>query len=120
MIHTLTGEQKDKLVKRLKTSAEEISELLKLTDKSADIVTLDQARVGRLSRMDAMQQQQMASEGKRRQQLQLKQIISALKRADTGAYGYCVACDESIPFARLEIRPESELCVDCQQQQESR
>ena len=118
MTNTLSTKQIKILTVQLESHRTELSSLLKLIDKSADIVELDQSRVGRLSRMDAMQQQQMASAGKRRQQLQLTQILRALKKIEDGDYGYCIDCDEIIAYARLEIRPESELCVACQNQQE--
>ena len=52
-------------------------------------VMLDQASVGRLSRMDAMQGQQMALEEARRRQQQLLRIASALRRIEGGDFGYC-------------------------------
>jgi len=116
---SLSTEQIDLLHEQLQTIKIELSRLLTLTDKSADIVTLDQSRVGRLSRMDAMQQQQMAKAGKHRQQQQLKMVVHALKRIKEEDYGYCIECDEVIAFPRLQIRPESELCVACQNIQEN-
>ncbi|MFT5451513.1 MAG: DnaK suppressor protein [Enterobacterales bacterium] len=108
-----------KILHKLLLSTEaELMSLLKLSQLSADIVELDQSRVGRLSRMDAMQQQQMASAGKRRQQYQLLQISQALKKIAEDEYGYCIECGEEIAFARLQIRPESEICVACQNLQE--
>jgi DnaK suppressor protein len=106
------------LQKQLQTTERQLTKLLKLSELSADIVELDQSRVGRLSRMDAMQQQQMASAGKRRQQYQLLQISQALKKITENDYGYCIECGEEIAYARLQIRPESELCVACQNQLE--
>ncbi|RLA01593.1 MAG: hypothetical protein DRQ47_07880 [Gammaproteobacteria bacterium] len=60
----------------------------------------------------------MASAGKHRLQLQLAQIAKAIKKIAIGEYGYCMECDEVIAIARLQIRPEGELCVDCQNEQE--
>ena len=49
---------------------------------SQDTVKLDQTRVGRLSRMDAMQQQAMAKATNARTELELVRIRSALQRRD--------------------------------------
>jgi len=83
-------------------------------------VELDQQRVGRLSRMDAMQAQAMSSEIGRRREVELARIGSALGRIDSGDYGYCVRCEEEIGEKRLEIDPAAPLCVDCAQRSENR
>lgn len=82
-------------------------------EEGAETVELDQSRVGRLSRMDAIQQQAVAKEAQRRRQVELTRIESALKRLDEGEYGYCLSCDEEISEKRLEIDPASPLCVGC-------
>ncbi len=76
-------------------------------------VKLDQASVGRLSRMDAMQGQAMAIETQRRRDLQLQRIKGALQRIDSGDYGLCVRCEEEIDKRRLETDPAAPLCFDC-------
>ena len=82
-------------------------------DEAANIVELDQAKVGRLSRMDALQAQAMAAEANRRRDVELLRIESALKRIDEGIYGYCLKCDEEINPQRLKVDPGSPLCIDC-------
>lgn len=76
-------------------------------------VELDQARVGRLSRMDAMQAQEMAQETARRRQRQLAAIDGALRRIDSGDYGYCYICGEDIDPGRLAADPTSTRCIRC-------
>ncbi len=76
-------------------------------------VALDQAAVGRLSRMDAMQQQQMALAEQRRRQQTLKRIEAALRRVEDGSYGECIACGEPIAEARLRMDPAIDLCLAC-------
>ena len=80
---------------------------------SAGTIELDQARVGRLSRMDALQAQQMARASSRRRHTERGRIAAALKRMDDGGYGYCLSCGEMIPVPRLEIDPAAPQCVDC-------
>jgi DnaK suppressor protein len=76
-------------------------------------VELDQASVGRLSRMDAMQGQQMAMETARRRRQELAAIEGALRRIELGEYGDCVVCGEEIDIRRLRIAPTSTSCVAC-------
>ena len=74
---------------------------------------LDQARVGRLSRMDAMQAQAMSVETGRRRRQQLVDIDAALQRIENGDYGECFECSEVIKPGRLEANPMATLCIDC-------
>ncbi|WP_164115122.1 TraR/DksA C4-type zinc finger protein [Sphingorhabdus sp. Alg239-R122] len=76
-------------------------------------VTLDQQSVGRLSRMDAMQQQQMAEAEARRRTSDLARIEAALKRIDEDEYGWCASCGEAIASKRLEIDPMATQCIGC-------
>ncbi len=94
----------------------EREELLAIQSASADErapVELDQQSVGRLSRMDAMQQQSMALAEERRRALRLKQIAAALKRIEEDEFGYCVSCGEEILLKRLELDPAAAVCTAC-------
>lgn len=98
---------------RLETLRDELDALLAGTAEAARPVDLDEP-IGRLSRVDAMQQQSMlaanrAAAGRRRQQVE-----AALRRIDDDEYGECGSCGESIDPRRLEARPEAPLCVACQ------
>ncbi len=80
---------------------------------AAGTVELDQSRVGRLSRMDALQSQAMSQETNRRRQLELSRITSALARIDAGEFGYCIDCDEPVAGNRLEADPTVLRCIKC-------
>ena len=97
---------------RLETLAKEINEDLNASKDSAGIVKLDTS-IGRLSRMDAMQNQQMALEMRRRQENQLLRIKNAFKRMDQGRYGLCGKCKHPIAEERLEVSPDTVMCVQC-------
>ena len=77
------------------------------------IVALDQQSVGRLSRMDAMQQQEMAKATQlRRNQLKIR-IAAALARLEQGEFGYCIQCGDKIAKLRLENDPTVASCLAC-------
>lgn len=82
-------------------------------EQAGATVELDQTRVGRLTRMDAMQQQAMAKAELGRAQQQLRRISSALSRLETDDFGLCIDCDESIADARLLANPTVVLCINC-------
>ena len=114
----LTGAQIAALEEALRTLEGELEEALMLGADAAKPVELDQQAVGRLSRMDAMQQQAMAQSNKRSAELRLKQVRAALSAIESGDYGYCQMCDEPIAHARLQARPESPFCLACQGRRE--
>ncbi|WP_298471067.1 TraR/DksA C4-type zinc finger protein [uncultured Erythrobacter sp.] len=80
---------------------------------SRDTVELQQDSVGRLSRMDAMQQQAMAQAQERRRAQERLRIEAAFERLDEGEWGYCAKCGEEIAEARLEHDPSVATCVTC-------
>jgi len=110
---------KELLIKIEQLLLQRQSELLELADVSetaAETVELDQSKVGRLSRMDAMQAQSMSVETNRRRVLELAKIKAALSRITHNEYGYCIQCDESIAIKRLEIDPAATMCIKCAEQ----
>ncbi len=76
-------------------------------------VELDPTKVGRLSRMNALQMQAMSAALEGRRQQDLKKIDAALERLDEGEYGHCLKCGEAIAPGRLESDPAAPLCAAC-------
>ncbi len=92
------------------------STLLSLHESAEDgrkAVDLDQTKVGRLSRIDAMQAQAMnkAIAGRRAQDL--RRIDAALARLDDGEFGYCQDCGDPIAERRLDLDPMAVYCGRC-------
>jgi len=83
------------------------------SSESRQPVELDQQAVGRVSRIDAIQQQAMAIATERRRQNMLQRIAAALQRVEHGRFGYCVLCDEEIGEARLALDPTIATCMSC-------
>lgn len=98
---------------RLLALKAELEELLAAHTEDSAPVELDQTRMGRLSRMDAMQVQAMAQATSERRKRDLQRINSALARIETDDYGYCMQCDEPIADKRLELDPATLTCIAC-------
>ena len=98
--------------KRLEELELEIREDMDANPEDSGVVELDSS-IGRLSRMDALQNQQMALELKRRQENQLLRIENAFKRLAKGQYGLCGKCKKPIEENRLEVFPDTVTCVRC-------
>ena len=101
---------RDKLLQLRK----ELESIVASSDESAAVVELDQSKVGRLSRMDALQAQAMAQASSQRRKAVLRNIEAALIRVDDGSYGLCRDCDEPINPKRLEFDPTVLRCIDCE------
>ena len=82
-------------------------------DAASRTVELDQSRVGRLSRMDALQAQAMSVAAQERRTLHLRQIDAALQRIADEEFGDCLDCGEPIAPERLEFDPAAPLCIGC-------
>lgn len=91
----------------------ELEALEEMAEESIKPVILDQTSTGRLTRMDAMQGQQMALETARRRQQQLRKIEAALRRIESGDFGDCVVCGEEIDPRRMAIDPTATRCIGC-------
>lgn len=91
----------------------ELAEEDRISSESRAPVELQQDSVGRLSRMDAMQQQAMAQAQERRRKAEALRIKAALERLDEGEWGYCQTCGEDIAEARLRHDPSAATCVKC-------
>lgn len=111
--HNQIAELKNLLLSRQK----DLLALEETGTEAAAIVELDQTRVGRLSRMDALQGQAISQERERRRKLQLQNIAAALRRIEQDDYGYCNECGEEIAFKRLQFDPAATLCFDCADEQ---
>lgn len=109
----MTEQELQEYTNVLLAEQKELTALKASEQASTQAVALDQSSVGRLSRMDAMQSQAMALEGKRRRDIQLTRIQAALERIEEGEYGYCASCDEEINVRRLKVDPANPFCVEC-------
>ncbi len=99
--------------KKLLTLREELSQVEHSGNEAAQTVELDQSRVGRVSRMDALQAQAMSIESARRRKIQSQRIDAALQRIAMGEFGLCLRCGEHINSKRLEFDPTTLFCIEC-------
>ncbi|MGI9277400.1 MAG: TraR/DksA family transcriptional regulator [Endozoicomonas sp.] len=113
-MNELNAEQQEELKTILLSLRGELQQALEQSDKSSQPVSLDQQAFGRVSRVDALQQQSMAKASQQQYQERLRQVLKALANFDSGDYGYCLSCNNPIGYPRLQARPETPLCLACQ------
>ncbi|MFT5680614.1 MAG: DnaK suppressor protein [Myxococcota bacterium] len=111
----LTDDERTELRADLDTLRVSLSRLLKDESGLANTVELDQSRMGRISRIDAIQQQKMAQATLRRHQQRLDRVEAAVERydEDPDEYGPCMRCGEAIGYRRLKAFPDVVVCIGC-------
>lgn len=103
---------------RLLKLREDLESMATVGDQSSQAVELDQTRMGRLTRMDAMRAQAMSQESGRRREMMLRKIAAAIERIDNGNFGFCQSCEEPIHRKRLEFDATTLMCIQCAQMAE--
>ena len=72
----------------------------------------DQAQASEQTDMALMTRERLAE--------RIERLTAALERVSEGRYGRCAVCGRQIAAARLAAIPETETCVSCQEQRETR
>lgn len=107
----MTHQEKTKIVDYL------IREKAKTTKRIVELKELTlpiepDCAIGRISRMDAINNKSINEAALRKAQDKFKKINISLERVDDDNFGCCIQCGESIPIQRLLIMPGS-LCIKC-------
>lgn len=109
----MNDEDLEALRHKLTARQRELDELSRMSTQQREAVELDQSSVGRVSRIDAIQNQEMALANARTRQAEQQRIIAALNRIKDGDYGCCIACGEDIAPRRLASDPSVATCIAC-------
>ena len=109
----LAPEQREMIREELLRSLTKLERSISANGNHARPRDLEQDTVGRLSRIEAIQSQGLASTLAAREKVQLEQIVAALRRLEDGTYGACNACGAPIPVERLMVFPETLACSAC-------
>lgn len=108
----MTKEEKIEIRQLIISDIDKYSErLFELKDSIAPI-SPDNA-IGRISRMDAINNKSVSEAAAHNIELRLNQLKQVLEVVDTEKYGFCTKCGQAIPIERLRIRPEIRLCAGC-------
>lgn len=110
---SLTAAQQSEMRAILERELGKLERSMRVTDEAMRPVELDQSAVGRLSRIDSLQNQGLTRNLQEREQVKLALVVEAIRRLDAGTFGICTACGESIPFERLLVFPETPTCTGC-------
>lgn len=110
---SITPEQKQQLQQTLLRTLTRLERSVTTHGSASRPAEMDQTCIGRLSRIEALQNQGFTQGLKERERIQLEQVLDALRRIEDGSYGTCAACRVAIPFERLLVFPETRTCTRC-------
>ncbi len=108
-------EEKNKLEKDIKQKILEIQNRILVLKDLTKPVEPDDA-IGRVSRMDAINNKSVNEAALRQKERQLEALQEALEHINDHKFGKCIKCGKAIAYGRILIRPESKKCVNCADQ----
>ena len=71
--------------------------------------------IGRISRMDAINNKSITEAALRKVQEKLQKLIYVRDQIDREGFGLCTRCGNAIPIGRMMLMPQSRQCVSCAQ-----
>lgn len=92
-------------IEKTKSLIEEYKEYTKPIEPSDSI--------GRISRMDAINNKTINENALRKAEAKLKNLEVALSNVDDPEFGKCAKCKQQIPIQRIILMPQSRFCVKC-------
>lgn len=69
--------------------------------------------IGRISRMDAINNKSVVEAALRKSIEKLEKLRIALTKIDDDDFGLCIRCHKPIPLGRILIMPQARTCVAC-------
>lgn len=101
-------EIKQKIIQEIEKIKIRITNLEELTKPIAP-----DCAIGRISRMDAINNKSINENALRKAQNKLKGMEIALINVAEADFGLCVKCKRHIPLRRILLMPHSRFCVHC-------
>ena len=69
--------------------------------------------IGRISRMDAINNKSINDRMLRKTQEKLKYLKLNLKSLESKDFGFCLKCKKQININRIKLMPETRKCINC-------
>ena len=108
----MDGEQKKEIHEIIKKEIFQLTKNIKRLTQDAQPIAPENA-IGRVSRMDAINNKSVVEASLEKAKLRLKNLIEIKEIINTVDFGKCIRCKNPIPIQRIIIIPESRKCVTC-------
>ena len=112
LILAMTQEERNQLKEKITSAIQETEEkILKLEEATQPISP--ENSIGRVSRMDAINNKSVSEAALRTARKKLSNLRIALNKLDSPDFGICSRCGKAIQTARLMYMPQSTRCIHC-------
>ena len=101
-------EVKNKIVEEIQKTEKSVATYREMTKPIAP-----DCAIGRISRMDAINNKSVAEAALRKAEEKLSKLKYVLTKVDDEGFGLCVKCGKPIPIGRILLMPQSRHCVHC-------
>ncbi len=108
MDEKIINEIKEKIITEIDKTKKSIIEYKEITKPIAP-----ENAIGRISRMDAINNKSVAEAALRTAEEKLDKLIYMLTQIDKDNFGVCAKCKKQIPIGRILLMPQSRHCVNC-------
>jgi DnaK suppressor protein len=108
----MTKEEKEELKTKIEAEAIKLNTQIETLKEEIKPIAPENA-IGRLSRMDAINNRSVNEAALRKAQIRLNALNEAKSNINHPNFGVCANCEEDIPMGRLLLRPQSRSCVKC-------
>ena len=108
----MDSKQTKKIAKTIAAEIKKTTESIFEYKKMCKPISPDDA-IGRVSRMDAINNKSVLESALRKAENRLKKLKLVQKEILNKDFGMCIRCKKEIPLARLALVPESKKCVHC-------
>jgi len=108
----MNQEKRKELETRIESEIEETKKAIEEYKEMTQPVAPDDA-IGRVTRMDAINNKAVAEAGLRQAEEKLNKLQFALDKIDSDEFGVCRRFGGEIPLKRLALMPQSLFCVSC-------
>lgn len=95
-----------------------LSEISKTSEKILEYKEMTQPiapenAIGRISRMDAINNKSINEAALLKAENKLKNLELAIEKMKDADFGICLKCSDKIPIQRIMLVPQSRFCVKC-------
>ncbi len=101
-------EIKEKIITEIDKTEKSIIEYKEITKPIAP-----ENAIGRISRMDAINNKSVAEAALRQSEEKLSKLKYMLTQVGEDNFGICAKCKKPIPIGRILLMPQSRHCVNC-------
>ncbi len=108
----LSEEQRNQVRQTIQDHIREAEKEVEILKELTAAVAPDDS-IGRISRMDAINNKSVNDSAYRKTRSRLKRLQKVQDQVDDKDFGLCMRCGKPIAYDRILIMPEKRVCVNC-------